>query len=128
MIPDYVIQGMEQDVKRYQLAVHIARLYQPLLSDNVTFNPAVYITINVYSRPDLQLLMQLAPKWTKTPFPEGIYYKAMVEGEEITLIAFSGALPKTCKMVEEEVILPAEPAKPERRVLKKVLKCDLSHE
>lgn len=128
MIPDYAIQSLEQDLKRYELTLHIARLYQPLLSDSVTFNPAVYITINVYNRPDLQLLMQLAPVWKKTPFPEGIYYKAMVEGEEITLIAYSGALPKTCKFVEEEVILPAEAAKPERRVLKKVLKCDLSHE
>jgi len=128
MLPDYIIKNLDEDISRYQLALKIAKLYQNLLSETVYISPSSYITIAVYNRSDLLLLMQLAPRWDKESFPSGIYYKADVEGHAITIMAYSGALPPTCKMVEEEEILPAEPAKPERRVMKKVLKCDLTHD
>jgi hypothetical protein len=122
MIAQYKIDYLKQEIERYKLALRIADMFQNQLSADVSFSPCCYFTIDDLTREDLQLLMTLAPKWEKTYFDQGIYYKATIQDHEVTLIARANALPSTCKLVEEVQVIPAQPEKIVRR---QVLKCDL---
>lgn len=73
------------------------------------------------SREDVVLLMTLAQRWTKVSDGTAIRYRAVTDGTEYWITAQDGALPPTCKLVEEEVEIPAQPART-AKVL--VLRCD----
>jgi hypothetical protein len=125
MITNHLIPYLKSEIERYQLSLEIAERFKDVLSADVEFSPVCYITITVKNRQDLVHLMELAQIWKKTSGGDAICYKAEVKGHGITIIARDSALPDTCKLVEELVELPAEPAKPARKEYIKVLKCDL---
>lgn len=75
---------------------------------------------NVKDRRDVEVIMQLAPKWGKQTHDAGIDYDATIDGVEVKIRTFEGALPPTCKVVEEEVTIPATEA---RTVKRMVVKC-----
>lgn len=79
--------------------------------------------ITVKRREDIQTLMQLAPRWSKSPRDDGIDYDATVDGVTFKLRAMDAALPPTCRVVEREVEVPAEPAKPARMVKRMMVEC-----
>jgi len=86
------------------------------------------LSFNVTDREQLQDLMVLAPRWEKSEGYGGtINYKAYITddlfGNDSLLVqitAADGALPPTCKVVEKEEVVPAQP---ERIVKKKVVVC-----
>jgi len=81
--------------------------------------------IHVYNREDLSRLMTLAPKWDKTKTGTSICYSAIVQigpdptvmGSQcyFTIHAHDAALPPTCKVVKETVVIPATEAREEVR-------------
>lgn len=78
------------------------------LSESVYMNGyGGMIWFDVYNREDLQKLMVIAPLWNKSTNTDVIEYKATVNGIEFKISAHDAALPDTCKLVEEEVIVPA---------------------
>ena len=120
------LDRFEAERKRYALCSKILKDLGDKLSDNVHFSPCVYITVSAHNREDLAILMTLAPKWTKTVGLNGIDYTATVDGESVQINAAGDALPGTCKLVEEEYEIPAQPAteaKPATTAKRMVLKC-----
>jgi len=94
------------------------------LSDSVDFNPyggTFWFTVS--NREDVQVLMQLAPIWSKKTWEGGIDYDAEVDGVSYKIRAADGALPPTCKLVEKEVEIPAQPATPARMEKRMVIEC-----
>ncbi len=88
------------------------------LSESVDFNPyggTFWFTVS--NRADVQVLMQLAPGWDKKTWDGGIDYDAEVDGVCYKIRAADGALPPTCKLVEKEVEIPAQPARIEKRMV-----------
>jgi len=92
-------------------------------------------SISVYTREELQALMTLAPKWEKSKGYSSIRYTAKVfECEDhwcgndtksqytIVLHARDDALPPTCKVVEVEEVVPAQP---EMKVRRTQVVCEL---
>lgn len=122
MLPEYTINALKDEIRRYQLALAIAEKFRDQLSESVIFSPSSYLTISVDTREDLQVLMTMGSLWKKRYFGSGIYYVTEINNEEVTLIAHEGALPETCKVVEEEQVIAAQP---EQRITRKVIKCDL---
>lgn len=91
-------------------------------SDTVYVNPfGSSIWIQVDNREDLQYAMTLAPLWKKEYETNYIDYLTEVDGIEVRIRASEGALPDTCKLVEVEEIIPANE---ERKVIRKVLRCN----
>lgn len=90
------------------------------------FRNSIYFTTS--DRETLVELFKLAPAgvlWKKRYEPAAIEYRCNpVEGDDyaIIIVANEGALPETCKIVEEEVEVPAQPA-----TTKKVRKLSCSH-
>lgn len=78
------------------------------------------ITAVIYSRELLTQMMSVAPTWEKTYGSDYITYTAEVQEVQVKLIACSGALPATCKLVEVEEL---EPAREARVVVRKKLRC-----
>lgn len=113
--------------KRYELCEKFVDAIGDKLSDDVSFSPSYYIQITAKNRDDLTALMTLAPLWAKSFGEVQITYSATIDGERVEIIAAADALPGTCKLVEEEYEIPAQPAKeavPAARGKKMVLKCD----
>lgn len=77
------------------------------------------VSIYVNNRDDLVTALTLAPLWSKKPTTRHIIYSATVTvGEvplEINIYASGGALPPTCTLITEEVIVPAREAYTETR-------------
>jgi len=122
------IAYLEAEISRYKMAYEIFDRYIESLSDSVSFAPTLTLWIHVYNRKDLEILMQLAPRWEKTYTDRYINYSALVGGERVSLIAKDNALPDTCKLVEQEVIIEETPIKivalqPRRIEKRLVLKC-----
>lgn len=65
------------------------------------------IVFVVHKRDILTHLMTLSQKWKKDYSGDTIHYKAVVDGKDVFLIACSDAFPPTCKVVTEEVVVPA---------------------
>lgn len=92
-----------------------------LLTDSVSLYVGFNLWFGVETRADLEALLTLAPAgqvWSKEYSESGITYRLTlpsVEGEEeismdIHIYAAGEALPPTCKLVEEIVEVPAQPA------------------
>ncbi len=78
-------------------------------------------------RGDVEKVLALAPAgkfWAKdadTTHGASIRYRCeILPGVTVQLFALGDALPPTCKLVEEEVTIPAQP---ERKEMRRVLKC-----
>ena len=65
------------------------------------------IVFVVEKRDILTHLMTLSPKWKKDYMSDAIRYQAVVDEKDVFLIAYSEAFPPTCKVVTEEVFVPA---------------------
>lgn len=88
------------------------------LSDSVglsIYTNSFYIAVD--NRDDLQVLLELAPKWEKSHGSASINYTADVEDAYFNISATDGALPDTCKLVEKDVIIPAQPERIEKRMV-----------
>jgi len=80
------------------------------LSDSFYMNAySGTIWFDVYNREDLQKLMVITQVWNKSVNFDVIEYKATVNGVEFKISAHDAALPDTCKVIEEEIIVPAVP-------------------
>lgn len=93
----------------------------PELSASATINPlggSIWFTVN--NREDVRVLMQLAARWTKESSGSGIDYIGEKDGSYYRIQTIEGALPPTCRVVEEDVVIPAQP---EKVVKKMVVKC-----
>jgi len=113
--------------KRYELCEKIIDSIGDKLSEDVAFSPSYFIQITVRSRDDLETLMTCAPIWTKSFNANNICYEAHIDGQRVQILAYESAMPGTCKMVEEEYEVPAEPAKeavPAHVGKRMVLKCN----
>lgn len=94
------------------------------LSDSVELNPyGGTWWLTVYNREDVQVLMQLAPRWEKSVRDDGIDYNAIVDGVEYKIRTKDGALPPTCRVIEREVEIPEQPAIPARKEMRSVVEC-----
>ncbi len=78
-------------------------------------------------RADVEKVLALAPAgklWTKEGSdvhgPAILYKCEVLPGVTVQLFVLGGALPPTCKLVEEEVTIPAQP---ERKEIRRVVKC-----
>lgn len=83
------------------------------------------ITFTTENRSDVEKLLTLAPEgkyWKKEPSGKAITYELYDPALEcmIRIYAKSGALPPTCEIVEEEVVVPAQASYTYKR---EVLKC-----
>jgi len=108
--------------QRTTLGLHLLSQLEGTIDDRVYINGyGGSFHIDLYTREDLQLFMTLAPLWTKTTSGDLISYEATIYGVEFHLRAHEAALPDTCKLVEEEVDIPAQPARKEKRM---VVKCN----
>ncbi len=97
-------------------------------SDSIDFN--LYgetIWIIAKDRSDVEKILALAPAgkfWAKcaddTHGASIRYHCEVSPGVKVNLFAVGDALPPTCKLVEEEVTIPAQP---ERKEMRRVLKC-----
>lgn len=94
------------------------------LSPDVDFNPyGSTFWFTVSKREDVQVLMKLAPRWSKNVWEGGIDYNATVDGVEFKIRTQDGALPPTCRLVEQDVEIPAKPAEPAKIVKRMVIEC-----
>lgn len=103
---------------------HIASI-NPKISDTVDFNPyggTFWFTVS--NRDDVQELLRLAPQWKKNIHETGIDYDATVGGVAYKIRTTDGALPPTCRLVEKDVEIPAQPAMPARMVKRLVVECE----
>lgn len=116
------------EVARYQLASRLLTDFGPSLSDSASLAPGYYFQVTVDNREDLALFMTLAPLWNKSACTEGISYDSTVNGERFQIIAKAAAIPPTCRMVEEEYVIPAVPAEPAKVGKRMVLKCEQTAE
>lgn len=124
------IKMYEDEIAAYNLAKHIINTLGDKLTDSCRLSPSGVFWIHINNREDLATVMTLAPLWTKSPGSTGIDYSAVVLGVGVTIKAEAAALPNTCKMVEEEYEVPAQPAVPEKPATKAkrmVLKCEQSN-
>lgn len=88
------------------------------LSDSCDLNPyggTFWFTVS--NREDVQVLMQIAPRWAKSTHDAGIDYDAEVDGVSYKIRTVDAALPPTCKLVEREVEIPAVPAQIVKRLV-----------
>lgn len=123
----YLTADFDKNSKHYAFARILIERFGDRLSESVNFSPACMFWVYVKTREDLQVLMELAPKWSKRNGVAFIEYTAEAEGIEVALKASGAALPGTCKLVEEEYEVPAVPAQPEipaTKAVRMVLKCD----
>jgi hypothetical protein len=94
------------------------------LSPDVDFNPyGATFWFTVSKREDVQVLMKLAPGWTKNVWDGGIDYNATVDDVQFKIRTQDGALPPTCRLVEQDVEIPAKPAEPAKIVKRMVVEC-----
>lgn len=126
---DNIISCLKSDLARLQLAIRIAEQLKDVLDDEVLFSPTAIFWIYAKSRENLTALMTLAPRWSKSYQGDGIDYAAMIDGIEVTLKASGEALPGTCRMVEVEVAVEAQPERfipaiPAHTEMRKVIKCE----
>lgn len=99
----------------------LQRITEPL-SDTYELNGyGGVFWVTVKNRDDLRVFMSLAPQWSKENDTTGINYKAIIDGVQFRIRAEDDALPGTCKLVEEEVVIPAQPERIEKR---KVVRCN----
>ena len=123
----YLKDEFDKNSRHYAFARILIERFGDRLSESVNISPACMFWVYVKTREDLQVLMELAPKWSKHNDATTIEYTAEVDGIEVTLKATGAALPGTCKLVEEEYDVPAVPAQPEipaTKAVRMVLKCD----
>jgi len=70
---------------------------------------------HVHNREDLQTLLSLGPGlWSKCTSTRGIAYSNQIGDYSFTIYAEDAALPPTCRIIEEEITYPAQPARTER--------------
>lgn len=94
------------------------------VSSDVTLNPfGGTFWFTVKNRADVQILMQLAPRWEKNTWDGGIDYNAEVDGVDYKIRTSDGALPPTCRLVEKEIEIPALPAQPARMEKRMIIEC-----
>ena len=81
---------------------------------------SMWLTLD--NRDDMKVALTLAPVWSKSKGidEQEIDYDATVDNVPIKIRAVSGALPASCKLVEEEYEIPASEARIGKRM---VLKC-----
>ena len=91
------------------------------LSETVYFNVAgraLWLTVN--NREDLTILLSLGTKpWTKKTSGNRILYCNEIDTVWVEISACDAALPPTCRVVKEEVQIPAAYAAAHKHVLKK---------
>lgn len=94
------------------------------LSNEVDLNPyGGTFWFTVKKREDLQVLLQLAPKWSKEAWTDGIDYNAEEGGVSYKIRTTDGALPPTCRLVEKEIEVPEQPAVPAHKEKRMVVEC-----
>lgn len=118
-----------ENIAEYQFALRILETLGDRLSDECRISPGGSLWIYPKNRNDMAALMTLAPRWSKSHESDRITYYADVDGITIWLKAEGDALPGTCRLVEEEYEVPAEPekiipAKPASKAKRMVLRCD----
>ena len=70
------------------------------------------VWISVTTRESLQTFFTLAPKWTKEgslTHDGGLHYRAEIDGVTVDIRAYDKALPPTCRVVEEKMVIAAKP-------------------
>lgn len=124
----YAIQGAldcaEYCRKTCTTGAALISMIAPELSPDVQCNPyggTFWFTVS--KREDVQVLMKLAPRWAKNVWEGGIDYNANVDGVEFKIRTTDGALPPTCRLVEQDVEIPAKPAEPARTEKRMVVEC-----
>lgn len=125
---DVLLNFCDREIQANQLAKRILTQLGDKLSDDCSISQNGLFWIYPRSRSDVEILLSLAPRWSKHYRPDSIDYSALVDGIMVTLKTAGDALPSSCKLVEEEVEVPAEaevvvPAKPARMVRKLVMRC-----
>lgn len=94
------------------------------LSNEVDLNPyGGTFWFTVKTREDLQILLQLAPKWSKQAWGGGIDYNAEEGGVSYKIQTTDGALSPTCRLVEKEIEVPEQPAVPAHKEKRMVVEC-----
>lgn len=100
---------------RKHLAATLVEVELAADTDFYPYGGTFWFTVS--NRKDVQTLMQLAPRWSKLAWEGGIDYTARVDDVEYRIRATDGALPPTCRLVEQEVEIPATPAKIVKRMV-----------
>lgn len=85
---------------------HLADVLSPTADFNFAGRSLWFL---VYNREDLQVMMQLAPMWTKSSEGKAIVYSAEIHGISHQIRAFDAALPPTCKTIKVTETIPAQP-------------------
>lgn len=101
----------------------------PLLSDTAEINAyggAVWFTVK--NREDVKTLMQLSPKWTKSSDERGINYESVNDFGHFRIQTRESALPPTCQLVEEDVVIPAQPEKTVKKTVVRCISKDISED
>lgn len=114
-----------QRVRGYNQAVSLFMSRNVKFSDSVCISASLnYLWLEVTTAEDKAEAMKLAPKgkfWKKQSGYNGaLEYNVEIDNYTITVSVRDGALPPTCEVVEEEVEVPAQPA---RKQTKKVVRC-----
>jgi hypothetical protein len=81
--------------------------------------------VTIHNRVDLQKLMVLSAKWTKSSYGAELNYEAIVHNHPVRLLATDAALPASCRLVSETYVVPASP---ERVATRMVVKCQPAKE
>ncbi len=122
LLHDQNIQcASELHIESFHRGYVAALLRDVSLSDQTIVNAyGRYIFFHVYNRDDLQKLLALHPQWSKETVDDRITYSADTITGPVTIHAMENALPDTCKLVEETIVIPA---KSEQIIKRLVVKC-----
>ena len=116
-VHNYYLSAMRtlEDFEKIKLI--LARLPDELDSTTTTNPAGGSLWMNVYSREELTKCMTLAQQWSKHTTENHIAYYTTIDGISVRLNAFEAALPPTCQLVEETVVIPAS------TITRKVVRC-----
>ena len=93
----------------------VEKIFTPLAEKLVNCNMSMYpggISFWCSTREELQTILTFAQKWTKSESGQYINYYATLDNElSVNIYATDGALPATCHVVEEEILVPEHTAK-----------------
>lgn len=98
----------EDEIEVKRKMIEVVKRFPETFSQSVsvnTYGSSIWIT--VYNREDLQAFLTLAPRWDKNTSGKRIRYLAKVNDIEIEIFAADAALPPTCKVIVETVVVPA---------------------
>lgn len=102
------IASCQVELEMKQKMIAVLKKFPENFSDSVimnTYGSSIWLT--VYNREDLQAFLTLAPRWDKGTSGKRIRYLAVVDNVDIEIFAADAALPPTCKVIVETVIIPA---------------------